>query len=1105
MTENLQSCMSRFTGQRFSSLRLKMTLLFGSISIGLLLLVCWVWAFGIPFTGYAGSYKQQRSEVLGNLELVADLRKDRFELWLKERSDDAQGLATSGLVSTAVNYLDKKVQRDLEHPNTQERVWTDLTQDSEYIDLRDRFRSFSGIYKVYSKVVAIGARTGRVLMSTDNDDLGQVFSGKPYCTAILQSVYRATIEFEQDQKDAKLYLVISQRVTSDVKEPELETVGVVALYIDMNDVVNPLLYAGVASSETDDIVLVNSNCEILLPLRFPLQNGTRPKPLEYKIEAIPALLASQSREGTIETLDYRGVPVLAVYRHSRISPEQGLGLVVKRDSSEVFGPVWSNLLVAMCTGLVVIVVSIPLLAFAARKISKPIEDLSVAAQRVQSGDFEARVTPHGAREVMLLATAFNVMVARLGDWHKELAAQIMERTSELEQKNQQLTSEIEERKLAEATLRASEERYRVTLLSVGDGVIATDSKGRVKVLNPVAEALTGWRHDEAYGRPLEEVFRIVNEETGQPIQNPVRRVMTEGVVVGLANHTLLISQNGTERPIADSGAPIRDSYGAIIGVVLVFRDQTLERAAQKALQDQFEELERSQRHASFLSNLIEESSQPLAVGYPDGRLGILNNAFCRLVGYSKEELANLDWAGVLTPPEWLEGERAKIEELHRTGLPVRYEKEYIRKDGTRVPIELFVHLVKDETGDPDYYYSFLNDITERKGAEDALRRAHVFTTALLENIIDGVVACDADGKLVLFNRTAREWHGLDPMAIPQEKWADYYDLYCADGVTPMTVATVPLARAFRGEVLRNEGMVIRAKGQPERHIVSNCAPFFDEKGTKLGAVAGMHDITEHKRFEEERKKTEEEIRRLNTGLEQRVILRTDELEAANKELEAFSYSVSHDLRAPLRSISGFSQILATDYLKNLDERGRHYLDNILEATAHMDRLISDLLNYSRVGRRSVRHQAVQLGDLLARISRTMEDQFTQANASLTIQDDMPMVIGDETLLDQIFTNLIVNALTYRRTDVSLTVDVSFQVEGQVAVVRVTDNGIGIRPEYLEKIFNMFQRLHSQDAYPGTGIGLALVKKSVALLGGEVLVESIPGKGSAFIVKLPAVT
>jgi PAS domain S-box-containing protein len=274
--------------------------------------------------------------------------------------------------------------------------------------------------------------------------------------------------------------------------------------------------------------------------------------------------------------------------------------------------------------------------------------------------------------------------------------------------------------LAEATLRRAEEGHRITLMSVGDGIISTDTDGRVEVLNPVAEVLTGWRQEEARGKSLEDVFRIFNEETRRSVENPVSKVLREGLVVGLANHTILVSQDGTERPIADSAAPIRGEDGEITGVVLAFRNQSKERAAQRELTKQYEELQETHRRASFLADLIEKSSQPLAVGYPDGRVETANEAFCRLTGYSRDEFAALDWASVLTPPEWREIETSKLEELNRTGQPVRYEKEYVRKDGNRVPVELLVHSVRGESDAPQRYYAFINDITERKRAEQRI-------------------------------------------------------------------------------------------------------------------------------------------------------------------------------------------------------------------------------------------------------------------------------------------------------------------------------------------------------------------------------------------------
>ncbi len=246
----------------------------------------------------------------------------------------------------------------------------------------------------------------------------------------------------------------------------------------------------------------------------------------------------------------------------------------------------------------------------------------------------------------------------------------------------------------------------------------------------------------------------------------------------------------------------------------------------------------------------------------------------------------------------------------------------------------------------------------------------------------------------------------------------------------------------------------------------------------------------------------EKIKQHAVEMEQTVQERTAQLQAANKELESFSYSVSHDLRAPLRAISGFSEIIARRHRLDLNEEGRHYVDNIVQASEHMGHLIDDLLTYARLGRTGVRRDPVPLEPLLKEISRNMQAYLAEIHGVLDVAGDLPAVTGDQTLLSQVFTNLLENAFKYHKPDLPPHVTLTYDNEDGHVVVKVTDNGIGIPLEYQDKIFNVFQRLHSEEEYPGTGIGLATVRKSVELLGGSVWVESKVGEGSTFFVRLP---
>ncbi len=257
-----------------------------------------------------------------------------------------------------------------------------------------------------------------------------------------------------------------------------------------------------------------------------------------------------------------------------------------------------------------------------------------------------------------------------------------------------------------------------------------------------------------------------------------------------------------------------------------------------------------------------------------------------------------------------------------------------------------------------------------------------------------------------------------------------------------------------------------------------------------------HDVTE-------RLRAEAELRRFNELLERRVAERMADLVEANRELESFSYSVSHDLRAPLRAVSGFAQILARRHGEGLDEQGRHYLNNIVVAAQRMEVLIEDLLRYSRVGRTMPPPLPVPMDGIVTHLKRVFAARVEASGGALEFLGEFPTPLGDAGTIERVLTNLIENALTYVEAGVPPRVEVSARGDAGEVEIAVRDNGLGVPDEYRERIFEVFQRLHNDEDYPGTGIGLAIVRKAVRAMGGSVTVEPDPEGGSVFRVRLPA--
>jgi len=404
------------------SLRSKLVLEFGAVIVGIMVMVIVVSTFGIPFTGYTGTHGYEKSVVLNTLGLVADLKKERFNLWLGERKDDVTLFSESLNISTLLNDLITLIQQGSPDGRPQYEFWTQFTKEPPYELLMQPIHQIIAVYKAYHKIQIADASTGIIVASSDEKSLGLNVSGNPSFDKVLTSKQEVVVDIQLDPTTGNPLLIVSRAIFGPVlKDTPTETpLGVAMFSIDTDVYLKPLLYTGTGMGETGDIVLVNRDSTILMPLKFPLPDGTIPKPLEYKIQARPAMMAAQGEEGVTIADDYRGVPVLSAHRHITVGPDHGLGLVVKRDQAEVFAPLWKGLFYTILVTFLGLMVAVLLVVLTAKRISSPIDALIGTAREVETGNFAVRVPVKASDEIGALAATFNSMLDQIQKWGAEI-------------------------------------------------------------------------------------------------------------------------------------------------------------------------------------------------------------------------------------------------------------------------------------------------------------------------------------------------------------------------------------------------------------------------------------------------------------------------------------------------------------------------------------------------------------------------------------------------------------------------------------------------------------------------------------------------------------
>ena len=517
--------------------------------------------------------------------------------------------------------------------------------------------------------------------------------------------------------------------------------------------------------------------------------------------------------------------------------------------------------------------------------------------------------------------------------------------------------------------------------------------------------------------------------------------------------------------------PYRTLEHVVLGVVITLNDVT--------------ELKRAQERRSELAAIVESSTDAILSIDRKGLIRAWNGGAQRMYGWSPEEIIGRSMS-LIVPPE----QRAELDDILTRVIQghdvAPIETVRLTKSLQLLDVTVSYSAIRDAAGAVVGVSSIQRDIRERKQAE--------LTARLLASIVassdDAIVSKDLNGIITSWNKGAVRMFGYEPEEIIGKPVTTFIppERHPEEGVI--------LSRIRSGDRLEHYETVRMRKDGTLLDVSLTVSPIRDSQGRIIGASKIARDVTKQKRAERLLAEATERLARANDELETRVRQRTVELESSTTQLETLVYSIAHDLRAPLRSMQAFANMLIEDYGKNLEDTGQEYARRIMRSAESLDRLVLDLLEYAKVGKASVPTSTLALEPLWKAASEQNAELIARRQASIETVGTLLPVRAEPVLLTQVLANLLNNALRFVPPERTPQIRLRTEPRGELVRLWVEDNGIGIDPRHIDRIFGLFQQLHGKK-YGGTGVGLAIVQRAVESMGGRVGVESVLGQGSAF--------
>lgn len=633
-------------------------------------------------------------------------------------------------------------------------------------------------------------------------------------------------------------------------------------------------------------------------------------------------------------------------------------------------------------------------------------------------------------------------------------------------------------------LKESEDKFRTIFEHANDLIVYVNTNGEIVETNNKIENILGFKREEIIGKKFTDLGLVTSKYDAmisKLFHQTVRDGEKDSKKIDDFNIIDFEVKNKQGNPVfLEASTTHLRKDEEFIGFLSVIRDISERKAAEEALRE-------SEEKYRMLFDNLNVGVYRVTPG-KDGKFIDVNPAFVKILGYKdKEEILKLNVSDIYLEPN----KRSKFNKKIVKEDQIKNEELYLKKkDGSLVIISDTGNVIRNKKGEILFFDGIIEDITERKAAEDALLESEKRLKEAQKMGRIGDWEFDVKSNKIYWSEQVFQLFHRDPKQGPPN-YDENMSYYHPEDLKRLQKH---VQRAIEnGESIISDYRVKLPSGKSVYHA-STINPITDTAGQVTKLVGTVQDITE-------RKNAEEELQRYREHLEELVEQRTKQLEETNAELEAFAFSVSHDLRAPLRAMQGFAQILLDDYGNKLDADGKEYTNRIINASQQLNTMIENLLAYSRLSRSEMKLRSMNLQKIVNNVIDQFKPKIKEIKAEVNVKKYLPEVLANNATLMQIISNLILNALIFTKPNTKPKIKIWAQEHENRIKLFIEDNGIGIAPEYQDKIFNIFERLHGIEAYPGTGIGLAIVKKGVERMDGRLGVESSIGKGSKFWIEL----